>query len=96
MKVTNIGGTRDKPCTCGSWLLHWQRYGGVPGRPCCSVANCTAPIIVGAHVQRDGAPDRSWYIVPLCTGHNAKAPALTIRNDAILVSASVGETCGKG
>jgi hypothetical protein len=51
---------------------------------------------VGAHVQKDSATDKSWYIVPLCKAHNArKGDSINILEGIKLVSANVSETCDK-
>ena len=26
MKVTNINGTSEYDCSCGSWLKHWEKF----------------------------------------------------------------------
>jgi hypothetical protein len=93
MKVNNINGTSQNACPCGSWLMHWQRVvRSAIAR--CSVLGCSNVAEVGAHVQKDGATDRRWFIVPLCKAHNAKAASLTIRDDITLVPANVAQTCG--
>ena len=51
---------------------------------------------VGAHVQKDSATDKSWYIVPLCKEHNARTgDSINIIEGINLVSANVSVTCGK-
>jgi hypothetical protein len=94
MKVNNVEGTSDNTCKCGSWLKHWQKYGGA-GTPSCSIVNCGGTHIVGVHVQQDSATDKSWYVVPLCTGHDGKATSLTIKDGVTLASANVSQTCGR-
>ena len=29
MKVTNINGTSDNTCSCGSWLKHWEKFNSI-------------------------------------------------------------------
>jgi hypothetical protein len=48
---------------------------------------------VGAHVQKNGN-DNSWYIIPLCDGHNRKSSELSVMDSATFVSANVSNTCG--
>jgi hypothetical protein len=52
------------------------------------------PPEVGAHVQKDSMLDRSWYIVPVCSAHNAKAGEMNIMDSTVLVPANVSQTCG--
>ncbi|TET21395.1 MAG: hypothetical protein E3J71_09875 [Candidatus Stahlbacteria bacterium] len=97
MKVTNINGTSQKTCKCGSWLDHWKNFSEQTLPAYCPEVNCYNKPEVGAHVQKDSSTDKSWYIVPLCKTHNAKkGETITIIDiDSIkLVSANVSETCG--
>jgi hypothetical protein len=96
MKVTNINGTSDNTCKCGSWLAHWKNYSGQPLPTYCPETRCLQKPEVGAHVQKDSAVDDAWYIVPLCKTHNVQTgKSLTISDSISLVSANVSETCGK-
>lgn len=94
MKVRNINGTSQNACKCGSWLKHWEKFGGKSAPTYCSESSCTEKELVGAHVQKDTSTDKSWYIVPLCKKHNAKTDSLTISDLTTLVSANVSQTCG--
>lgn len=74
MKVTNINGTSDNSCSCGSWLKHWRNYNfarqNIPGIcPACGQSQ----VEVGAHVQKYASTDTKWYIVPLCRSCNNKS-----------------------
>ncbi len=95
MKVTNINGTSENTCKCGSWLKHWENFSGtsIPGT--CREASCMNKPEVGAHVQKDSLTDKKWYIIPLCSKHNTKAESLTVMDSTIFVSANVSETCEK-
>jgi len=96
MQVKNIDGTSDKNCSCGSWLDHWKKYSGKDSPTYCSESKCMETDLVGAHVQKYASTDNSWYIVPLCKKHNAKAEGpITLIDSAILVSANKAETCEK-
>jgi hypothetical protein len=96
MKVTNINGTTANICSCGSWLAHWKNYSGQALPRYCPEETCTDEPTLGAHVQKDSTTDRKWYIVPLCSKHNAKkGESINISNHIKLVSANVSETCGK-
>ena len=95
MKVKNINGTSGSECNCGSWLKHWTNYSGQSLPASCREVTCASAPDVGAHVQKDSATDKSWYIVPLCTKHNAKTTDLSIMDSTVLVSANVSGTCAK-
>lgn len=95
MRVTNINGTTDNTCRCGSWLDHWKRFSGQQAPALCPEVRCLRATEVGAHVQLASGLDRSWYIVPLCSEHNAQTRQSLDISDAIkLVSANVAATCG--
>lgn len=95
MKLKNINGTSDNSCRCGSWLDHWKKHSGQSVH-ICPVAYCLKKAEVGAHVQKHSSSDNSWYIVPLCKSHNAeKGKSVDVIGTVTLVSANVGQTCGK-
>lgn len=94
MKVRNINGTSANTCKCGSWLNHWKKFSHQSLPATCPVIGCWEPPEVGAHVQKDNSTDKSWYIIPLCKKHNAKADSLTVSDSIKLVSANVSNTCG--
>ena len=95
MRVKNLNGTSQRTCKCGSWLKHWENFGGCV-TTICSVVNCGEIAEVGGHVQKIGNDNR-WYIIPLCKScNNKKGEELEIYDDIKLVSANVSETCGKG
>jgi hypothetical protein len=95
MKVNNINGTSGKTCSCDSWLDHWEKFSG-QSLSFCVVENCNQKDLVGAHIQKDNANDRNWYIIPLCKAHNGETGgSLAIGDYVNLVSANTSETCGK-
>ncbi len=95
MKVNNINGTSQNSCSCGSWLQHWKNFSGQSVPAYCPEQKCHERPEVGAHVQKDGSSDTSWYIVPLCKTHNAETgKSLTVSDSITLVSANVSRTCG--
>ena len=96
VKVKNINGTSSRICKCGSWLNHWRNFSGQLLSSFCSEVTCMQGAEVGAHVQKDSATDKSWYIVPLCKEHNAgTGDSINIIEGIKLVSANVSETCDK-
>lgn len=93
MKVNNINGTSDNSCQCGSWLAHWKKYSRQALPQYCPESTCLKAPTLGAHVQKDSATDRSWYIIPLCAEHNKSAVSLTVGDWITLVPANVSLTC---
>ncbi len=93
MKVNNVNGTSPNSCKCGSWLKHWLNFSGQKLPLSCAEIACASSPECGAHVQKDGAADRSWYILPLCTSHNKTAESLSVLSSIALVSASRAFTC---
>lgn len=94
MKVNNINGTSENTCNCGSWLNHWKNYSGQSLPTYCLEKSCTKKPEVGAHVQKDSADDKSWYIIPLCSECNRKTRvSLDISDSIALVSANISQTC---
>jgi hypothetical protein len=95
MKVNNINGTSQRTCKCGSWLDHWKNYSGQSLPTYCPEKSCIGKPEVGAHVQKDSSTDRSWYILPLCSKHNAETgKSLELVDSIKLASANVAATCG--
>jgi hypothetical protein len=96
MKITNINGTSDTICKCGSWLNHWANYNGGQTVPTyCPVSSCIERELVGAHVQKANSTDLKWYIVPLCKTHNSSSKDLEIFDPTNLAPANKKETCEK-
>jgi len=93
MKVKNINGTSQNRCSCGSWIQHWRRYSWQTATVCRAVG-CMRKDLVGAHVQKAGYYDSSWYIVPFCNAHNRTRDTIELVNGTVLVSANKSKTCG--
>ena len=94
MKITNINGTSDTNCKCGSWLNHWINYSRQNLPTYCPVLGCSEKPELGDHVQKANSYDRKWYIIPLCKTHNRASGILEISDTINLVSANKNETCG--
>jgi hypothetical protein len=92
--ITNINGTSDTTCKCGSWLKHWQNFSRQSLPSTCPVLGCFQSDLVGAHVQKANSLNQKWYIIPLCKGHNASSSNLTVSDSVNFVSANKSETCG--
>jgi len=92
--ITNINGTSDTTCKCGSWLNHWKNFSGQEVTHCCEIT-CTKRDLVGAHAQRANPNDKKWYIIPLCSAHNQSTEDIEILDSYKLVSANKKETCEK-
>lgn len=94
MKARNINGTSAHTCHCSSWLKHWETFSGETAGMCVE-KTCTENATVGAHVQKEGILDQSWYILPLCSGHNnQRGEVIELYNNPTFVSANVSNTCG--
>ena len=53
MKVTNLNGTSDNACSCGSWLKHWERFNYArQSKPTICPACGRNFTEVGAHVKK--------------------------------------------
>jgi hypothetical protein len=93
MKARNINGTSDKDCVCGSWLKHWENLSSKAATSC-SASSCSRIDLVGAHVQKEGTKDNSWFIIPLCTLHNGQhGKVVDVKAGTTFVSANKNETC---
>jgi hypothetical protein len=93
--ITNINGTADTTCKCGSWLKHWLNFSKQSLPRYCPVDGCYQSDMVGAHVQRSYSLERKWFIIPLCTYHNASKIDLDVSDTIVFVPASRKETCEK-
>lgn len=92
MRITNINGTSQTTCKCGSWLDHWKNFSGQIIL-FCPVNGCANIDLVGAHVQRAYNIDNKWYILPLCKSHNNSSEILDVLDRYKLVSANKQQTC---
>jgi hypothetical protein len=96
VKVNNINGTSDTKCKCGSWLDHWKNFSRQALPSSCPAKSCNQKPEVGAHVQKDSSTDRSWYIIPLCSTHNAQTgKSVDVSDSVAFVSANKTQTCEK-
>jgi hypothetical protein len=95
VKVKNVNGTSGLSCSCEGWLNHWKEFSGTSMPSYCSEKNCRTKPECGAHVQKYSLFDAKWYIIPLCTKHNAKTAEMEVVGSTILVPANVSETCAK-
>ena len=50
---------------------------------------------MGVHVQKEGDPKKTWYIVPLCARHEMHPGPLDILSFTRLVPADLSLTCGR-
>ncbi len=91
--ITNINGTTDTTCKCGSWLQHWKNFSVQSLPRYCPVEGCYQKDLVGAHVQLAYSIVRRWFIIPLCSLHNASKKDLDVSDTVQLVSANKSETC---
>lgn len=93
MLVKNVKGSGERPCGCGSWLMHWERFAGVRAVRC-GVLHCAGSAHVGAHVVKDGEADKDQYIVPMCQFHYSQSGvSLPLASDVVMIQANVAKTC---
>jgi uncharacterized protein YmfQ (DUF2313 family) len=73
MKVKNVNGSSRFPAPSGynSWLDYWEKQTGV-SKSVCGVTGCSNKDLVGAHVQKAGSTDKSYYITPICRACNQR------------------------
>ncbi|MBI3565361.1 MAG: hypothetical protein HY079_09215 [Elusimicrobia bacterium] len=96
MRIRNVDGTGDHDCACGSWIEHWRKFSRQSVPAYCPVNGCMSTDVLGAHVKIEGSSRQEWFIYPLCREHNARADAaLDVSDSYLLVSANVGDTCGR-
>lgn len=94
VKVKNINGSADITCTSVTWLEQWENFSGQALPKLCPEERCILRPEVGALVQKDGACDGEWYIIPLCKLHSAEKGASLVVSDIVkLVPANSCESC---
>jgi hypothetical protein len=91
--ITNINGTADPICKCGSWLKHWQNFSKQTLPLRCPANGCYQKDLVGAHVQKAYSFDLVWYIIPLCNAHNTCKFDIDVSDTITFVTANKNETC---
>jgi hypothetical protein len=91
MLVWKIEGTTGANCGCGSWLVHWAKFGGNTTQSICSANGCYKVATVGAHVSANGKA----VIVPMCERHDQQQHPVDVFDYAFAVSAELARTCGK-
>ena len=89
LRVRNLNGSTQAPSNTGSWLAYWEKFSGQTAYGC-FVSGCNNKRSVGAHVQKDIASDRNWYIIPLCDECSRKTGQdLDVWDLAMLVPANI-------
>ena len=96
--IKNENGTSTRKCKCGSWLHHWELFGGQKASTCC-VSKCHNDAEHGAHVTRPWANNDDYkthvYIVPMCPQHNSQhGDSFHTKDHTTFVWANVSKTCG--
>jgi hypothetical protein len=91
MKVRNLNSAPQMTCSSGDWLTHWEKFGGQTAYQC-FVSGCRGKRSVAGLVQKPGATDTNWYVVPLCEECNTrKGQDLEIWDLAMLVPVNVAK-----
>jgi len=83
VEVHNLNKTADRKPPPGypTWRIWWETSKRKKFSKC-STFGCTQFADVGAHVQKEGLIDRSWYIVPLCARCNNRSSELPFYVDS--------------
>jgi hypothetical protein len=93
-------------CGCETWIHHWENNSGRKAG-ICSALGCDKPAEDGGHVQiieaddnylslLQASKDNSWYIIPICTGHNLKyGQEYEVKPGTYPVSIGKTNSCGK-
>jgi len=71
MIVRNLNGLAQNRYSGTVLLAHWDRFSRQTAYRC-FVKGCRNKCTVGGCVQKDGAADENWYIIPLCDDCNRK------------------------
>ena len=88
MMVRNLNGQAQNRYSGTVLLAHWDRFSRQTAYRC-FVKGCRNKCSVGGCVQKDGAGDDSWYIIPLCDDCNRKkSQSLEIWDYARLIPVS--------
>jgi hypothetical protein len=93
MKIRNVSKRTENPCSCGTWLKHWEKFSG-QRTSFCQAFGCLNKDVEGAHVQKADDDDANWYVFPLCAKHSQIIGDLVVANAFKLVPADPGQTCG--
>ena len=92
MKVKNVTGTKDRKCSCSSWINHWHNHSKQNAKVC-RAKGCSQVATDGAHVRKCLSTDECEYIIPFCREHNKKVGCIEINTGTDLVSANKSITC---
>ncbi|HEX9005781.1 MAG TPA: hypothetical protein VF889_00710 [Bacteroidota bacterium] len=93
--VFNVNEMVPEACQCGSLLEHWRNFSSQSLPAFCSEINCTHLAEKGACVRRGGGGDLTWYVIPLCTEHDAGIGATLTVVKVAFVEANAAFTCRK-
>lgn len=96
---SNVEGSADYKCGCGSWREHWENFSDEDWPDLCSVIGCFEEASVGAHIQQRNSESgkNPTFIAPFCEKCNGKSPKtrFNLMPDTVLVSANQSKTCKK-
>jgi len=71
MRVRNLNSAPQMTCSSSDWLRHWEKCSGQTAYQC-FVSGCRGRRSVAGLVQKPGANDAGWYVVPLCEECNKR------------------------
>lgn len=65
---SNVKGTSNVSCPCGSWKDHWLNHSGKSWPSTCIVVGCSNSPSLGAHVKNPAVSGN--LIAPMCADCN--------------------------
>jgi hypothetical protein len=89
---SNVTGTSNKSCNCGTWQKHWIKFAKKTWPSSCSVVGCTGKPTLGAHIKNSEVT--GVRIAPFCNSCNGLSGKLTLKHDVSLPSATATSECG--
>ena len=89
---SNVSGTADKTCPCGTWKKHWLKHSGESWPKSCSVKGCTEAPTLGAHISNPNVTGNR--IVPMCSSCNGLDGTFDLKGNVTLVQAKELKGCG--
>lgn len=90
---SNVTGSADKTCKCGTWKKHWINFSEESWPPSCSKSGCSGSATLGAHIKNSSVS--GVRIVPFCDSCNGLSGTFSLKGNIMLPSATASDNCGK-
>ena len=78
---SNVVGSAEEQCRCGSWKEHWLNYSKQAWPGNCSVLGCSRPPRMAANVYNAGVDGQ--YITPMCETCNKSKETFSLTGKLI-------------